>query len=67
MKSLVFREFSGRTATCPIRTLLYFGWELEFGWQAVEDSGYREQRIVANWQEVVPGKGAAVPGLCAVC
>ncbi len=50
----------------PIRTLLYSGWELEHGWQAGEDSGYREQRIVANWQEVVPGTGAAVPGLRAV-
>jgi len=66
VKSLVYREFCGRTAMYPIRTLLYSGWELEHGWQAGEDSGYRGQRIVANWQEVVPGTGAAVPGLRAV-
>ena len=41
-----YRDFSGRhTAMFPIWALLYFGWELEYGYLESKDAGELEKRI----------------------
>lgn len=58
-----YSEFSGRhTAMYPIWTLLYFGWELEFGWQAGEDSGQMEAEWKQRYRDL---HGGVLPALVA--
>lgn len=47
-----YKEFSGRhTAMYPIWALLYFGWELEFGWKEEDDPGNVESQLKQKYAE----------------
>jgi len=47
-----YQEFSGRhTAMYPIWALLYFGWELEFGWKEEEDPRNAESKLKQKYAE----------------
>lgn len=47
-----YREFSLRhTAMYPIWALLYFNWDLEFGWRETEDPGRVESQLKQQYKE----------------
>lgn len=47
-----YKEFSGRhTAMYPIWALLYFGWELEFGWKEEDAPGNVESQLKQKYTE----------------
>lgn len=47
-----YKEFSGRhTAMYPIWALVYFGWELEFGWKEGENPGDIEGQLKQEYKK----------------
>jgi len=47
-----YREFSLRHTTMyPIWALLYFNWDLEFGWRETEDPGRVESQLKQQYKE----------------
>lgn len=51
-----YRDFSSRhTAMYPIWALLHFGWELEYGWMVVEESGKLEKEFKSRYREIHNG------------
>ena len=47
-----YEEFSGRhTAMYPIWVLLYFDWDLEFGWKETDDSRDVESQLKQKYKE----------------
>lgn len=56
-----YREFSGRhTAMYPVWALLYFGWELEFGWIEQQNAGKVEAEIKEKYRQLHGGKSPAI-------
>ncbi|NIO38579.1 hypothetical protein GTO27_12915 [Candidatus Bathyarchaeota archaeon] len=48
-----YSEFSGRhTAMYPVWILLYFGWELEFGWKATNDPANEEAELKRKYRKI---------------
>jgi len=51
------KEFSSRhTAMYPIWALVYFGWQLEFGWVEEENAGRAEKEIKEQYKEAHGGR-----------
>lgn len=52
-----YRDFSARhTAMYPLWALLYFGWDLEYGWLVVEDSARLEEELKSRYRRVHDGR-----------
>ena len=48
-----YKELSSRhTAMYPIWALMYFGWELEYGWKVCADSKSGEMKIKKDYQKI---------------
>ncbi len=57
------REFGYRhTAMYPLWTLLYFEWELEYGWRIVDNPGELEQQLKERYRGI---HGGRLPALVA--
>lgn len=51
-----YKDFAGRhTAMFPLWALLYFGWELEYGWLPTDDSGAMERNLKSLYQNLHGG------------
>ncbi|MHC4620367.1 MAG: hypothetical protein ACYTEQ_21670 [Planctomycetota bacterium] len=47
-----YRDFAGRhTAMYPLWALLYFGWELDYGWREAENSAELEERLKRAYKQ----------------
>ena len=58
-----YSEFSGRhTAMYPVWILLYFGWELEFGWKVTNEPGNEEAELKKQYRKIHQGKLPALVG-----
>lgn len=56
-----YKEFSGRhTAMYPMWALLYFGWELEFGWLETDKAGDLEAKTKEGYRQKHDGKLPAI-------
>jgi len=52
-----YSEFSGRhTAMYPVWILLYFGWELEFGWKITNEPANEEVELKRKYRKIHQGK-----------
>jgi len=52
-----YEEFSNRhTAMYPVWVLLYFGWELEFGWKKSDRPKQEEEELKIKYQKLHDGK-----------